>query len=243
VMLRLLLENPGETVSRDRFLDAVWGYTAFPITRTVDKHIASLRLKIGDHPENPRWILTVHGVGYRAEQGGGGDVAHGSLEALPGDAPLHRRLISQSLTLPERTLFPSPMKISKWPILITILTAFSSAPCFSSEHPPEKAPAWTIKTIMADIHKGDDSLARRAGKGEVTESELKLLVAYYLWMENQPPPQGDAASWKEKTAAISRAAMHLYAERTLELPALNGSADRFQKVMNCKACHTPHKPE
>jgi DNA-binding response OmpR family regulator len=65
-MLRLLLENPGETVSRDRFLDAVWGYTAFPTTRTVDKHIASLRNKIGDDPENPRWIITVHGVGYRA---------------------------------------------------------------------------------------------------------------------------------------------------------------------------------
>jgi DNA-binding response OmpR family regulator len=64
-MLRLLLENPGETVSRDRFLDAVWGYTAFPTTRTVDKHIASLRAKIGDSPENPRWIVTVHGMGYR----------------------------------------------------------------------------------------------------------------------------------------------------------------------------------
>jgi DNA-binding response OmpR family regulator len=64
-MLRLLLENPGEVVSRDRFLDVVWGYTAFPTTRTVDKHVASLRAKIEEHPDQPQWIQTVHGVGYR----------------------------------------------------------------------------------------------------------------------------------------------------------------------------------
>jgi DNA-binding response OmpR family regulator len=66
-MLRLLLESPGEVVSRDRFLDVVWGYTAFPTTRTVDKHIVGLRQKLEDNPEEPRWITTVHGVGYRFE--------------------------------------------------------------------------------------------------------------------------------------------------------------------------------
>jgi len=66
-MLRLLLERPGEVVSRDQFLDVVWGYTAFPTTRTVDKHIVGLRHKLEDNPEQPRWITTVHGVGYRLE--------------------------------------------------------------------------------------------------------------------------------------------------------------------------------
>jgi DNA-binding response OmpR family regulator len=66
-MLRLLAEADGEPVTRDRFLDVVWGYTAFPTTRTVDNHIASLRAKIEPDPENPRWIKTVHGVGYRLE--------------------------------------------------------------------------------------------------------------------------------------------------------------------------------
>ncbi len=66
-MLRLMLEEPGEPISRDRFLDVVWGYTAFPTTRTIDKHIASLRHKIEEHPEEPRWIKTVFGVGYRLE--------------------------------------------------------------------------------------------------------------------------------------------------------------------------------
>lgn len=66
-MLRLMTEAPGEPVTRERFLDVVWGYTAFPTTRTVDNHIASLRTKLEPDPEHPRWILTVHGVGYRLE--------------------------------------------------------------------------------------------------------------------------------------------------------------------------------
>ena len=66
-MLRLLAEAEGEPVSRERFLDAVWGYTAFPTTRTVDNHIASLRAKLEKDAEQPRWIKTVHGVGYRLE--------------------------------------------------------------------------------------------------------------------------------------------------------------------------------
>jgi DNA-binding response OmpR family regulator len=69
-MLRLMAESPGEPVSRERFLDAVWGYTAFPTTRTVDNHIASLRAKIEPDPDDPRWIKTVHGVGYKLEMAG-----------------------------------------------------------------------------------------------------------------------------------------------------------------------------
>ena len=66
-MLRLLAENPGEPVSRDRFLDVVWGYTAFPTTRTVDKHMGGLRAKIEANPEDPQWLKTVHAVGYKLE--------------------------------------------------------------------------------------------------------------------------------------------------------------------------------
>jgi DNA-binding response OmpR family regulator len=66
-MLRLMAEAEGEPVTRERFLDVVWGYTAFPTTRTVDNHIASLRSKIEPDPDEPRWVKTVHGVGYRLE--------------------------------------------------------------------------------------------------------------------------------------------------------------------------------
>lgn len=69
-MLRLLAEAEGEPISRERFLDIVWGYAAFPTTRTVDNHIASLRQKVESDPDNARWIKTVYGVGYKLQAGG-----------------------------------------------------------------------------------------------------------------------------------------------------------------------------
>jgi DNA-binding response OmpR family regulator len=66
-VLRLLAEVEGRPVTRQRFLDLVWGASAFPTTRTVDNHIASLRAKLEPAADAPRWILTVHGVGYRLE--------------------------------------------------------------------------------------------------------------------------------------------------------------------------------
>ncbi|MCB1065427.1 MAG: response regulator transcription factor [Verrucomicrobiae bacterium] len=66
-MLRLLAENAGKPVSRDDFLDRVWQYQLFPTTRTVDNHIVKIRAKIEPDPRQPRWIHTVHGVGYRLD--------------------------------------------------------------------------------------------------------------------------------------------------------------------------------
>jgi len=66
-MLRLMAESAGEPISRERFLDIVWDYTAFPTTRTVDNHIASLRRKLQRNPDEPHWFKTVHGVGYKLE--------------------------------------------------------------------------------------------------------------------------------------------------------------------------------
>jgi DNA-binding response OmpR family regulator len=64
-MLQFLCESQGEVITRERFLDVVWGCGAFPTTRTVDNHVARLRAKIERDPEHPRYIHTVHGVGYR----------------------------------------------------------------------------------------------------------------------------------------------------------------------------------
>src|ERR1041385_9198834 len=61
-MLRLMAETPGEPITRERFLDVVWDYTAFPTTRTVDNHVVMLRSKLERDPEKPRWIKTVNGV-------------------------------------------------------------------------------------------------------------------------------------------------------------------------------------
>ena len=64
-LLRYFLEHRGLTVSRDELLNAVWGYDAMPLTRTVDVHVAWLRQKLEPHPRHPQFILTVHGLGYR----------------------------------------------------------------------------------------------------------------------------------------------------------------------------------
>jgi DNA-binding response OmpR family regulator len=64
-MLKLLASYRGETVSREKFLDVVWGYHANPSTRTVDNFISALRTKIEDDPLRPRHLITVRGVGYR----------------------------------------------------------------------------------------------------------------------------------------------------------------------------------
>ena len=64
-MLRLLVASKGEPVSRERFLDEVWEYNAWPTTRTVDNFIASLRSKLERDPSAPAFILTVRGIGYR----------------------------------------------------------------------------------------------------------------------------------------------------------------------------------
>ena len=64
-MLRLFAKHPGEVLTRNRFLDEVWGMDRYPTTRTVDMHLARVREKIGDQGDEPRILRTVHGVGYR----------------------------------------------------------------------------------------------------------------------------------------------------------------------------------
>jgi len=64
-ILEYLIAHRGETVTREQLLDSVWGYDGFPLTRTVDMHIAKLRQKVEDTPGNPRYIITVHRIGYK----------------------------------------------------------------------------------------------------------------------------------------------------------------------------------
>ena len=64
-LLRYLLEHRGTTLSREELLKDVWGYASAPSTRTVDVHVAWLRQKLEDDPKQPKYILTVHGQGYK----------------------------------------------------------------------------------------------------------------------------------------------------------------------------------
>lgn len=64
-LLKYFICHPGETLSRDRLLEEVWGYDNYPTTRTVDTHLVRLRHKLEPDPEQPQYFLTVHGTGYR----------------------------------------------------------------------------------------------------------------------------------------------------------------------------------
>ncbi len=66
-ILRLLAAHPGEAVSREKFLDVVWGYHSYPSTRTIDNFITTLRGKLEMDPTNPRHLVTVRGIGYRLD--------------------------------------------------------------------------------------------------------------------------------------------------------------------------------
>ena len=64
-LLEYLMTHPDELLSRDRLLDAVWGWDYPTGTRTVDTRIAELRRALDDNPTHPRYIETVPGQGYR----------------------------------------------------------------------------------------------------------------------------------------------------------------------------------
>lgn len=71
MILKVLAEKPGEVITRDDLLEKVWGYEAFPSTRTVDNFILRLRKIFERDPHEPRHFLTVRGVGYRFLPEGG----------------------------------------------------------------------------------------------------------------------------------------------------------------------------
>jgi two-component system, OmpR family, response regulator RegX3 len=64
-LLRLLIENAGSVVTRERLIDEVWDTNWFGSTKTLDVHVSGLRKKLDDDPGSPRYIHTVRGVGFR----------------------------------------------------------------------------------------------------------------------------------------------------------------------------------
>jgi DNA-binding response OmpR family regulator len=64
-ILGYFIERQGEIISREELLKEIWGYEHSPDTRTVDAHIVKLRQKIEDKPDEPKLIITIHGIGYK----------------------------------------------------------------------------------------------------------------------------------------------------------------------------------
>jgi DNA-binding response OmpR family regulator len=64
-LLRYFFEKPMRVISRQQLLTEVWGYEAYPTTRTVDNQVLKLRQKLEPNPTEPRYLRTVHGAGYK----------------------------------------------------------------------------------------------------------------------------------------------------------------------------------
>jgi two-component system alkaline phosphatase synthesis response regulator PhoP len=65
MLLRLMIEYKNEVVSREKILQAVWGYQVFPTTRTIDNFILNFRKYFEDDPREPKHFHSVRGVGYK----------------------------------------------------------------------------------------------------------------------------------------------------------------------------------
>ena len=96
-------------------------------------------------------------------------------------------------------------------------------------------PKFTIKEIMKQAHEGKTSLSKRVSEGMGSKEDFAMLLDYYKAMALQSPPKGDAASWKDKTAALVTATEGLVAGK-------DGSLQAYKAAVDCKACHTLHRP-
>jgi len=64
-LLQVFHAHAGEVLSRDKLLNEVWGYNYYGTTRTLDQVMVQLRKKLGDSGDEPKHLLTIHGVGYK----------------------------------------------------------------------------------------------------------------------------------------------------------------------------------
>jgi hypothetical protein len=95
------------------------------------------------------------------------------------------------------------------------------------------------KEFMKKFHKapkGVDPVCKKATDGKASAAELAGLVAGYKAMCSAKPAKGEEASWKEKTGKLLEAAM------ALQKGTADGAA-KYKEAVNCKACHSAHKPD
>jgi len=65
MLLKLLIENRNEVVTREKILQAVWGYNVYPTTRTIDNFVLNFRKYFEEDSRNPKYFHSVRGVGYK----------------------------------------------------------------------------------------------------------------------------------------------------------------------------------
>ncbi len=100
-LLYELARHAGQVLTRDQLLELVWGYSYLGDSRLVDVHVQRLRAKIEEDPAHPLLILTVRGVGYRADR-------HESVLMTDGGIGMAGRWLIEAATSPGPSLAPPP---------------------------------------------------------------------------------------------------------------------------------------
>jgi hypothetical protein len=89
------------------------------------------------------------------------------------------------------------------------------------------------KKIMKDLHKPEDAIAKKVGKGEATDADLATLLKAYQDMLGDTPEKGPKVIWVEKCQALVDAIKKVQANKA--------ETSDFKKAVNCKACHDKFK--
>ncbi|MBI3880821.1 MAG: hypothetical protein HY301_12280 [Verrucomicrobia bacterium] len=99
------------------------------------------------------------------------------------------------------------------------------------------AAGMSIEDVMKKYHKapkGTDPVCKKASSGKASKQELAALLAGYQSMAAAKPPEGDAASWKAKNAALIASTQGM-------IDGKPEAVAKYKEAVNCKACHSVHK--
>lgn len=120
--------------------------------------------------------------------------------------------------------------MQRWMLAAVAGTTLAAA-CYAADKPK-----YTIKEVMKELHKGENAPCKKVAKGEGTKEDLAKFVEYYTAMAQQDPPKGDAKEWHAKATKLLNATKALQAGKP-------GALDTFKEAINCKSCHSAHKPD
>ncbi|MCA1962547.1 MAG: hypothetical protein LDL31_01220 [Prosthecobacter sp.] len=113
---------------------------------------------------------------------------------------------------------------------LLVLICLSGSPLFADD---------AIEQAMKKYHKapqGTDPVCKKVSNGEATADQLSELLKAYEAMAAAKPPKGNQASWDEKNQAL------ISAVKKIQGGDASGVSD-YKKAVNCKACHSVHKPD
>lgn len=118
--------------------------------------------------------------------------------------------------------------------LVTLVANAQDKP--AADKPATEKPKYTISEIMKALHKdkGGDSIGKKVQNGQGTKEDFAKLVEFYASLPLNEPPEGSAASWKEKSTSLLDAAKALNDGK-------EGAVAQYKKAVNCKACHDVHR--